>query len=173
MFIPTRSSTGRASSACSVTNAASELCILTAARTARSGSSSCATGAPNNASTPSPSTLSIVPPNSMTSAMSRSKASSSNRFARSGSRYSTRPVYPTMSANNTVISRRSSVVVATTWCPQNGQNRAPSGSACRHAEHAIDAHPTMALDLERCRTPASPGCDLATGAITSCPASGT
>jgi len=46
--------------------------IASAARTARSGSSSCATGAPNNAITASPMNFSTVPPNRSSSARSRS-----------------------------------------------------------------------------------------------------
>ena len=60
-------------------------CIPSAARTARSASSSCATGAPNRAITLSPMYLSTVPPKRSTSAPSRSSERSTSDFTASGS----------------------------------------------------------------------------------------
>ena len=64
--------------------------MRSAARTARSASSSWATGAPNSASMPSPRILSTLPPNDVTSSTSRSKQESISRLTCSGSRCSAR-----------------------------------------------------------------------------------
>ena len=83
--------------------------IRRAARTARSGSSSCAVGAPNSASTPSPARSLIVPPNDLDRAdHARRSASPTISFSSSGSRRSASAVEPTRSANTAVTTRRSS-----------------------------------------------------------------
>ena len=61
MLIPTRSRKATSAGSCSLIRSISA-CIASAARTARSGSSSWATGAPNTAITLSPMYLSIEPP---------------------------------------------------------------------------------------------------------------
>ena len=81
-----------------------------AARTARSGSSSCAVGAPKSASTPSPARSLIVPPNDSTAVMIRAIASPTISFSSSGSSRSASAVDPTRSANTAVTTRRSSRV---------------------------------------------------------------
>ena len=83
-------------------------CIASPARTARSGSSSWETGAPNTPMTLSPMYLSIVPPCRSTSSPSRRRARSMSVFIRSGSRRSETAVYPERSAKSTVALRRSS-----------------------------------------------------------------
>ena len=81
-----------------------------AARTARSGSSSWAVGAPKSASTPSPARSLIVPPKDSMAAMIRAIASPTISFSSSGSSRSARAVEPTRSANTAVTTRRSSRV---------------------------------------------------------------
>ena len=103
-------------------------CMCMPARTARSASSSCATGAPNSATMPSPRILSTTPPKEAMSVARRSKQPSTRCFTSSGSRSSAKRVKPTMSANNTVTIRRSSSPFI---CgePQDAQNLAPSGTS--------------------------------------------
>jgi hypothetical protein len=113
-----------ASRSCS--NARTVSCIRRAARTARSASSSWATGAPNRATMPSPTILSTWPPKLMMSAASRSNISSTRFLTRSGSSRSDSAVKPTMSPNTTVTTRRSSLR-STSGAPHEGQNRAPPG----------------------------------------------
>ena len=84
-------------------------CIARPALTARSGSSSCATGAPKTAITLSPMYLSTWPPRSVTSRLSRRRAPSTRAFVSSGSSCSAIAVYPDRSANSTVARRRSSL----------------------------------------------------------------
>ena len=62
--------------------------MSSAARSARSGSSSCATGAPNSASRASPMNLSTKPSNSCTAAVSSSKSS----FCRASSEFRVEPL---------------------------------------------------------------------------------
>jgi hypothetical protein len=107
-------------------------CMRRAARTARSGSSSWATVAPNSATMASPTILSTWPPKLVTSAANRSKHRSTMSFTRSGSSRSERPVNPTRSANSTVTMRRSSSWVRS-GRPQDAQKRAPSPTSAPHA----------------------------------------
>ena len=83
-------------------------CMARPARTARSGSSSWATGAPKTAITLSPMNLSTVPPKRVTSSPSRLSARSTMDLSASGSIRSATAVYPERSANSTVALRRSS-----------------------------------------------------------------
>src|SRR5437667_330956 len=76
--------------------------IASAARTARSGSSSRVTGAPNSAITASPMNFSTVPPQRSSSYRSRSWYGASTACTSSGSSCSARDVKPTRSANRTV-----------------------------------------------------------------------
>ena len=109
--------------------------MVSAARTARSGSSSCDWGTPNTAITASPMNFSTVPPNAAaacdsslyTSASSARRCSASTRIASS--------VEPARSANSTVASLRSSppADAGVSGRPQLGQKRAPSGTALPHA----------------------------------------
>jgi hypothetical protein len=78
-----------------------------AARSARSGSSSCVTGTPNRATTASPMNFSTVPPSDSMAARIASKYVRITVRIRSGSRRSARPVEPATSANSTVTTRRS------------------------------------------------------------------
>ena len=105
--------------------------IRSAARTARTGSSSCATGAPNTPITASPMNLSSVPPNRSRSSFTRRWNGTRVRRTSSGSARSERSVNPTRSANTIVTVRRSSAATgaASTAVPQNAQKRAPAGSS--------------------------------------------
>ena len=76
VFTPMRRCNGPSMSTCAWTNWSSVSCSWSAARIARSASSSCAIGAPNSARMASPSTLSIVPPNDSMSTIRRWKAAS-------------------------------------------------------------------------------------------------
>src|SRR2546429_1341486 len=78
------------------------------ARTARSGSSSWATGAPKSASRPSPIRVVTVPPYASTAWMARLIAPPITSFASSGSNRSLSAVDPATSANKAVTMRRSS-----------------------------------------------------------------
>src|SRR4051794_8095325 len=129
VFTPTRRCTPSCVSAI-------DRCMASAARTARSASSSWATGAPNRAMMASPTILSTRPPKSVTSTTSRWKHRSMRYFTCSGSRVSDNVVNPTMSANTTVTTRRSSCRTAST-CPQDGQKRAPSGASVLHTGQVI------------------------------------
>src|SRR5438093_1101360 len=81
--------------------------IATAARTARSASSSCAAGAPKSAITASPMNFSTVPPKRSSSYRSRSWYGRSIASTSSGSSCSARAVKPTRSAKRTVTTFRS------------------------------------------------------------------
>src|SRR5438132_5162833 len=78
------------------------------ARTARSASSSCVTGAPNRARMPSPARSLTVPPNSSTAWTMRARASPTMSLTSSGSSRSARAVEPTKSAKSAVTTLRSS-----------------------------------------------------------------
>ena len=78
-------------------------------RTARSGSSSCATGAPKNTSTPSPISRATVPSYRAAIAFSRPNARCTRTVQSSGSSFSAIVVEPAMSANRIVSGRRSLV----------------------------------------------------------------
>ncbi len=119
-------------------SAASVSCIRNAARTARSASSSWATGAPNRATISSPTILSRRPPKSTMSATSASKQASTRRFTCSGSLAADSAVKPTRSAMRTVTRRRSSAAAMRRW-PHSEQKRAPCGHghAARRAGHPL------------------------------------
>ncbi len=105
---PTRiSSSGRPSAANERFSSDRTACISSPARTARSGSSSCAEGTPNTASTASPTNFSISPPYRSISAESRSNARPTSPWTTSGSSRSASSVDPTMSANRAVANFRS------------------------------------------------------------------
>ena len=105
-----------------------------AARTARSGSSSCATGAPNTPIAASPMNLSSVPPNRSIAAFAAVWKGISVRRTSSGSASSDRSVNPTRSANRTVTTRRSSVGAGSSDAPQAMQNLAAPGLSVPHVE---------------------------------------
>ncbi len=98
-------------------------------RTARSASSSCATGAPKTAMTASPMNFSTVPPNRSMSALTRSWYGRSVARTSSGSARSDRFVKPTRSTKRTETTFRSSPAGASlaSDCPQARQKRARSG----------------------------------------------
>src|SRR5215210_644166 len=98
-------------------------------RTARSASSSCATGAPKTAITASPTNFSIVPPNRSTSAFARPWYAVSRARTSSGSAASDAAVKPTRSTNSTETTFRSSRRdgSAPSGSAQTMQNRARSG----------------------------------------------
>ena len=81
--------------------------IFIAARTARSASSSCATGTPKTASTASPANFSTVPPYASMCAFARSKNPVTRRRATSGSLDVTSEVESTRSTKSAVASFRS------------------------------------------------------------------
>ena len=101
------------------------------ARTARSASSSCATGAPKKASIASPSNLATVPSYFLTDALRKANAPFIISATCSGSSRSPSPVESTTSANSTVTYLRSpsTRIWASSWLPQFRQNFAPSGLA--------------------------------------------
>ena len=104
--------------------------IASAARTARSGSSSCTTGAPNTAITASPMNFSTVPPRRSSSTRRRACSGWRKRRTSSGSIRSARAVNPTTSANSTDTTLRSSRPAgtsATNAAPHELQNRDPAG----------------------------------------------
>ena len=105
--------------------------ILSAARTARSGSSSWATGAPKTAITASPMNFSTVPPRCSTFQRSRAWNGSRSRRTSSGSSRSASVVKPTRSAKSTVTVRRSAEASTPpgsgSAAPQAPQKRKPSG----------------------------------------------
>ena len=104
--------------------------IASAARTARSGSSSCATGAPKSATTASPMNFSTVPPKCSSSDRSRCQYGASMARTSSGSSCSDREVNPTRSANSTVTTLRSSrraALVGWRGAPHIPHIRNPSG----------------------------------------------
>ena len=86
--------------------------ILNAERTARSASSSCATGAPKTAMTASPMNFSTVPPKRSMSALTRSWYGRSVARTSSGSARSERLVNPTRSTKSTETTLLSSPAVA-------------------------------------------------------------
>ena len=131
VLMPTRMRTGTPPSAAMP---AMVCCMRSPARTARSASSSWATGAPNSATMASPTTLSTRPPKSSMSSARRSKHRSTRAFTCSGSSSSERAVNPTRSAKRTVAMRRWSPTI-TSSCPHEEQKRAPAGTSARHWGH--------------------------------------
>src|ERR687890_1450487 len=101
------------------------------ARTARSASSSCATGAPKNARIASPSNRATVPSYFLTEVLRKAKAPFMISATCSGSSRSPSPVESTTSAKSTVTYLRSpsTLTWASSWLPQFRQNLAPSGLA--------------------------------------------
>ena len=102
-----------------------------AARTARSGSSSWARGAPHTAISSSPMILSTVPPCASITGTSAPKQSSRSSFTASGSRPSAMVVNPARSAKATVTTRRSPAATRPRATPQDGQNRAAAAASRR------------------------------------------
>src|SRR6266511_801079 len=107
---PTRTASGSTAQprATSAPYSATSSAMARPARMARSGSSSCAAGAPNSASTPSPARSFTVPPKASTRRIIRATASPTISRTSSGSSCSARGVDPTRSANSAVTVRRSS-----------------------------------------------------------------
>ena len=120
VVIPTRSS-----SSSSTANSR----IASAARTARSGSSSCAVGAPKSAITASPMNFSTVPPWRSSSARTRSWYGRRTARTSSGSSCSAFAVKPTRSQKRTVTTLRSSRAArrVASDAPHIPQRRNPSG----------------------------------------------
>ena len=110
--------------------------IASAARTARSASSSCVVGAPKTAITASPTNFSKVPPWCSSAARIRERCGLTAARRSSGSRPSPSAVESTRSAKSTVTTLRSSPIRASTAVPQAGQKRALSGSSEPHWRHA-------------------------------------
>ena len=124
--------------------------MASAARTARSGSSSCATGAPKTAITASPMNFSTVPPKRSSSSRRRAWYGRRSERTSSGSICSARDVKPTRSAKRTVTTFRSSSRVsaaATSGAPHALQKRAPSGFSWLQREHVIIATKPTVNDL--------------------------
>src|SRR6266571_1507647 len=104
-----------------------------AARTARSGSSSLATGVPHTAMTASPMNFSMVPPYRVITCRHVSKYRERISRTSSASRVSERAVKPTRSANRTETSRRSATGVASDPLAVPGAVVAPSASDVPHS----------------------------------------
>src|SRR4249919_3103213 len=100
--MPTRMASGRPASS------SARSTIRSAARIARSASSSCVTGAPKSARIPSPARSLTVPPNASTASTIRRTAPPRTSRASSGSIRSVSCVEPTTSANRAVTTLRSS-----------------------------------------------------------------
>ena len=113
--------------------------IRRAARTARIGSSSCASGAPNTPITASPMNLSSVPPKASRSSFTREWNGTSVRRTSSGSARSDRSVNPTRSTNRIVTTRRSSCggAAASSRVPHARQKRAFDGFSVPHEGQTI------------------------------------
>ena len=113
--------------------------ISRAARTARSASSSCATGAPKNARTASPISRATVPSYLATATLRNVNAPFMISMTCSGSSLSPIPVESTTSANSTVTNFRSPSIgrAASSEVPQFRQNLAPSGLAVRQLGHSM------------------------------------
>src|SRR2546423_8742248 len=104
------------------------------ASVARSGSSSWAIGAPNNASRPSPSSWMISPPKASTAMAMRATPSPTTALKSSGSMRSPRTVEPTTSAKRAVTTLRASrgAGAVSRGAPHEAQKRAFSATACPH-----------------------------------------
>ena len=114
--------------------------IASAARTARSGSSSCAVGAPKSATTASPMNFSTVPPKRSSSPRRCAWYGASRPRTSSGSSCSARAVKPTRSAKSTVTTLRSSragAAGASSAAPHAWQNRAVSGFSAEQLGQTI------------------------------------
>ena len=125
--------------------------IRSAARTARSGSSSCASGTPKTPTTASPMNFSITPPWDSMRARQICWYSRSRREISSASKRSPSAVDPTRSQNRAVMTLRSSRTgVVSSLVPQSPQNRLSSGFS--RAAGRADRH--RAASLRRVREPA-------------------
>ena len=154
VFTPTRIWTSTPMRSASV---ASVRCIWSPQRTARSASSSCATGAPKMATISSPTILSTRPPYAVTSDASAAKHESTSRFTCSGSAASAIPVKPTRSPNTRVATRRSSGRVTSAW-PQVAQKRAsgersPRTQGSSRGQTTGHATPARLSSRAGCRAP--------------------
>src|SRR2546423_9252449 len=128
VFSPTRSPSGAPPPRSSSSTRRTARCIDSAARTARSASSSCATGAPKTAMMPSPVSLATCPPKVLTAPARAAITRSVTAPTRSGSRSSAQAVKSDRSPKSTVTTRRSvagSSAAAGSAAPQWWQNRAP------------------------------------------------
>src|SRR5829696_2470509 len=154
-------------------SAASSSRIASAALTARSGSSSCATGAPKIAITASPTNFATVPPCRSRTERRWAWYGCRSRWTSSGSICSERAVNPTRSANSTVTTLRSwrrGRASPSSGEPQALQNRAPAGLSCRQTWHVASRKPTTASAGRRAATerqastggPRSPARELCT-----------
>src|SRR5207248_5007536 len=140
VFNPTRSPSGAPPPRSSSSTRRTARCIDSAARTARSASSSCATGAPKTAMMPSPVSLSTCPPKVLTAPASAAITRSMTAPTRSGSRSSAQAVKSDRSPNSTVTTRRSvagSSAAAGSAAPQLWQNRAPGTATVPHTGQVI------------------------------------
>ena len=120
--------------------AARRRCIASAHRMARTGSSSCATGAPNAATTASPMNFSTVPPNRSISSAIASKKGRSTARRSSGSRRAAISVEAVRSAKSMVTTLRSSTCTRTAADgsrgePQLPQKRLPGRFSVPQAAH--------------------------------------
>ena len=118
--------------AVSAASSAACCCMRSAARTARSASSSWATGAPNSATMASPMILSTWPPKATTSAARRSKQSSTRFLTclgveRLGQRGEADEVGEEHGDDAALVGARRQRP-----CPHEGQNRAPAGASAPH-----------------------------------------
>ena len=148
-------------SLCSSRNLLRVRCICSAARTARSASSSWATGAPKSATSASPTILSTRPPKADTSDESAAKQRSTRFLTVSGSAVSEKFVNPTRSANSTVVTRRSSGRVDQRVPARGaeagvGGRRAPARRALHEAKITGDQAGGCPASCERARPATGP-----------------
>src|SRR5436305_760212 len=132
------------------------------ARTARSGSSSCAVGAPNSASRPSPAYSKTSPPNASTAAPIWATAPPTSVLKSSGSSRSPRAVEPTTSLKSAVTTRLVSRAGPAVGAPHDEQKLeplveaidavaptglllAPSDRGADHPDHALVRDAALAL----------------------------
>ena len=115
--------------------------ISTAARTARSASSSCTCGIPNTATTASPMNFSTVPPWRSIAVRISSKYRRRSGFSTSGSCCSAKEVEPTRSQNSAVTVLRTSRVGAagSSRAAHDMQNAASSGFSLPQLGHVSTA----------------------------------
>ena len=113
--------------------------MSSAARTARSASSSWSRGTPNTAITASPMNFSTTPPWRCTAACIASKYRAMTRRNSSGSSRSPRPVKPATSVNTTVTTFRAPAAMRSSQdpraAPQRWQNLAESSFWAPHSPH--------------------------------------
>jgi hypothetical protein len=127
--------------------------IASAARTARSGSSSCTSGAPNTAITASPMNFSTVPPCRSSSARTWAWYGESTPRTSSGSSRSACAVNPTRSTKITVtVFRSSRSAPSSVWSglAHALQNRAPSGFCSPQFAHVNTGKAYDARTLRSC-----------------------